>query len=1014
MAPLRHLLAPSTDGAHAIRAMLAAALLTLAFHAAAAASWNVRVRQIDDGLPDNQVTGVVQTPDGYIWVATRSGLVRFNGTKFEPFNLLAQPGVSGIAVREMFADAQGNLWLGTNRGTLLRAGRDATLLFPGEENRPAGEFAGVAEDAQGRVWLAFGPHICALDGDRLVEVDPPGAAAASNASLARDSGGRVWGARGGKVGLLRDGQFEVRHEFDNRAGLLTPARTGGLWLLLGPQLMRLQEDKEPTVRFTLPPKVDPVCLLEDSTGAVWIGTLAHGLFRFEGKDAEAIRTPHQHVSCLTEDREGNIWAGTFGGGLNLIRRRAFELKGSQSGQPFESLTSVCEDATGSAWVSTTNGRVFRENGSDWTELPPGDGWPGNDATCVAADTQGMLYAGTQNRGLYAHDLRTGRGRIWSREDGLPGNAIRAVLAAADGTVWFAAGLPGQLCRLAGGRVQVLRQPPGLRVIRAIAQDARGDIWVGTSSGQVLKVRGDELVAAPALAAQDRISIRSLHATPDGTLWIGYASSRGIGALKDGRYTLLGAAQGLDDAPYSQMVADRLGSLWLAGKSDLSRFTLEEAAAVIDGRRPKLQVTRYGRADGLGNLQAAFENSPAAWLGRNGRILIATGTGLLELAPGQLHDNPVIPPVTIERVTMDDRIVARYASRFPLNLNPDPDQIELATAGATLRLPPEHRRLEIDFAALSYAAPENVHLRYRLDGFDRDWTETSQDRTAIYPRLPAGDYIFRVIAHNDSGVWNATGAVLPITVKPFLTQTTWFRLVLLGLFTALVAAVVRFISHRKLRRKVRLLEAQAELDQERARISRDLHDDLGGSVTHIKLLSEIALQEQGLPGPVGEHLQLITKTTGRMLNSLDEIVWAVNPLNDTLPNLISYLGQSCIALMRAAGIRPEVELPDNPPELTVTSEMRHQVLLATKEALTNVVRHAKASTVRLRISVTGSLLEIEIEDDGQGFDPALNDTFANGLRNMRQRMESVRGSLEMESRPEQGTRVRIRLPLRTAG
>lgn len=1013
MAPPRSILNALINGT-ATRGVLLVALLAMISNGGLAASWNVRVRQIDDGLPDNQVTGVVQTPDGYLWVATRGGLVRFNGTDFEPFTLLAQPGVSGIAVREMFADAQGQLWLGANRGNVLRIDRNAAQLFPYGADRPAGEFSGVAEGAQGRVWLAFGSHFCGLNGDQLVELDSPGAAvAAGNASLARDAGGRVWGARGGKIGLLHDGQFEVRHAFDNRPSLLAPTRSGGLWLLLGPQLIRLQDGQEPEVRFTLPSKVDPVCLLEDSSGAVWIGTLAHGLFRFDGKNAEAIKTAHLHVSCLAEDREGNLWAGTFGGGLNLIRRRAFELRGARTGQPFESLTSVCEDATGSAWVITTDGRIFRENGPDWAELPPGDGWPGNDATCIAADTMGMVYTGTHNQGLYAHDLRTGRGRLWAREDGLPGNAIRAVLVATDGTVWFAAGLPGQLCHLAGDRVRVLKQPDGLRVIRAIVQDARGDIWVGTSGGQLLKVRGDELVAEPAMAAQDPISIRSLHAAPDGSLWIGYAG-RGIGVLQDGRYTFLAAAQGLTDAPYSQMVADRLGSLWLVGKSGLSRFSLEEAAAVTGGRTAKLQVTRYGRADGLENPQAAFEHSPAAWLGRSGRILLATGTGLLELAPGQLRDNPVIPPVTIERVTMDDRVVARYASRFPLNLNPAADQVDLAETGATLRLPPEHRRLAIDFAALSYAAPENVRYRYRLDGFDGDWTETSHEQMAIYPRLTAGDYTFRVIARNESGVWNTAGASLAISVKPFFTQTLWFRLAVLGGFTALVTITVRFISHRKLRRKVRLLEAQAALDQERARISRDLHDDLGGSVTHIKLLSEIALQESGLPGPAHEYLRLITTTTGRMLNSLDEIVWAVNPLNDTLPNLISYLGQSGLALMRAAGIRHQVDLPDNPPDIPVTSEARHHVLLATKEALTNVVRHAKASSVRLQVTVAGGNLQIEIEDDGQGFDPGRPDVFANGLRNMRQRMESVGGSAEMESRPQQGTRVRIRLPLRTAG
>jgi len=978
--------------------------------AVTASPWSIRVRQTEDGLPSNQVTGVVQAPDGYLWVATRGGLARFNGSRFEPFSIDPQPGIFGNAVREMFVDAKGNLWLGANRSVVLRVGADSVEVFPRGGNRPAGEFSSLAEDAGGQVWLVFGPHFCQLVNKQLIGLDTSGIAATDRAGLARDDQGRVWGLLGGRLGQLHDGRFEVRYTFDNLPGLLAPAASGGLWMMNGSQLIRIREDRKPEVSCVLSPGITPVCLLEDRTGAIWIGTLSNGLIRYDGKETEVIETSHPHVTSLTEDREGNLWVGTFGGGLNLVRPRVFEMNGPRTGQLYDVLTSVCQDSTGELWITTSSGRLLRGHTQKWVDPPLDDNLKGQDITCVATYKEGSVLVGTSNHGLYAIDIQTGQTRNWSQNEGLPGSAIRGIFTAADGTAWFAAGRPDQICRLVEGEVQVLRQPHGPGSIRAIVQDARGVIWVGNSRGQLSKVVGNELVAEPNLPVQNSRSIRSLHASPDGSLWIGFASL-GMGVLKDGHYTLLGAAQGLSDAPYSQIVEDGSGFLWLAGNSELTRLSMAEALAVLAGNQPTVAVTQFGRSDRLMNLQAFYEGFPASCLTREGRILLATGSGLLDITPGKLQENKLKPPVIIETVTMDDQIIARHASRFPLNDKALGDQFDLSgTAAGALRVPPDHRRLSIDFSALSFSAPENANYRYRLEGFDPEWIEAHHDHTAIYPRLPAGDYRFHVIASNDSRIWNSQGSSLAIHVIPFVTQTWWFRMGMLGIFTGIVASTVRYISYRKLRGKVRQLEAQAEIDRERARISRDLHDDLGGSVTHIKLLGEMALQERDLSPQVGENLHQITTTTQQMLKSLNEIVWAVNPRNDTLPNLISYLAQHCLDYMRLAGLQCLLELPDAPPDIVVTPELRHQLLLATKEALTNVVRHSGARTVHLRISLDHQTIQVVVQDDGRGFLPDRNEPSGNGLRNMQQRIATVQGTCTVSSDPTTGTTVRFRLPM----
>jgi len=747
-------------------------------------------------------------------------------------------------------------------------------------------------------------------------------------------------------------------------------------------------------------------MLEDGAGALWIGTMAHGLFRYDGRSVEKVETSHLNVGSLVEDREGNIWAGTFGGGLNRLRPRAMDLMGKQSGLPFESVVSLCQDADGKFCVVGTNGQVARGNRTTWSLLPAAE-----SAACVAADRQGTLWVGTRGQGLRAIGLRGGQVRTWWQRDGLQSNSIRAVLVAADDSVWFATNGLVSLGHLSQGKIRTFPVPPNVRNIRALVQDARGEIWIGTSDGQVLKVSGDKLVSDPGLARSVATSVRCLHATLDGGLVIGYAE-RGIGLLKDGRYARLSAAEGLIDDSIWQIASDRLGALWLAGAHGLCRVDLNNAIAVAEGREKKLRSTLYGYEQGLPNLQPHYGNAPAVCQSTDGRVLFSTSLGVLALTPQNLRGNAVLPPVMLERVKVDDHDVALRASRFPLRRTVATHLVELDSSGVTLRLPPDHRKFAIDFAALSYSAPENVRFRYRLDRFDNEWSTPGSERSATYSRLPAGNYTFRVIASNDAGVWNEQGATLAIAVSPFVWQTWWFRVGLLGAFTALVAAVVRFLSFQRLRANLRRAEQQAALYQERARIARDIHDDLGGSLAHVKLLSEIAVRDRAIAETADDPVRQITTTTQQMLKSLDETIWAINPRNDTLPNLISYLGQHAVEFLRAGGIQCQVDLPDHPPEHPVNSDVRHHLFLVVKEALTNVVRHSGARTVNLRVTIEGAVLHLVIEDDGRGIERMPDDALADGVRNMRQRITSIGGDFRIESSNGAGTRIELRV--RVAG
>jgi signal transduction histidine kinase len=483
--------------------------------------------------------------------------------------------------------------------------------------------------------------------------------------------------------------------------------------------------------------------------------------------------------------------------------------------------------------------------------------------------------------------------------------------------------------------------------------------------------------------------------------MGFAAG-GIARLKDRRFDRITAEQGLDFDGINQIIAGDRGMLWFGSDRGLFHVRRHDLDAVADGHMAKLPSIHYGRSEGVPGVQARFGDWPGALRRRDGDLWIPMRTALAIVHPERLHEDLQPPPVLLNRIVVDDRTVALYGGGMPMS-----GTVDLGKKDAALRLPPGHRRLEFEFTALSFGPPENIHFRYRLDGFDDDWRDPGALRSATYSRLAAGDYHLRVIGCNSDGIWNETGAELALSVEPFVWQRWSFRIAALGGFTLGVVAIVRYVSFRRLRLKLQFLERQAALDKERARIARDIHDDLGGSLTQVSLLSGLALRDWKAPEKSLEHVQQISATARQVIKALDEIVWAVNPRNDTLPDLINYIGQFAVEYLRAANIRCRVKA-DHPPPRAVSSETRHSLFLAVKEALTNVVRHAHATEVALHITATADAVVIAIEDNGTGFARAPDGPGADGLRNMRQRMEEIGGRFHVESSAV-GTRVLLVYP-----
>jgi signal transduction histidine kinase len=367
-------------------------------------------------------------------------------------------------------------------------------------------------------------------------------------------------------------------------------------------------------------------------------------------------------------------------------------------------------------------------------------------------------------------------------------------------------------------------------------------------------------------------------------------------------------------------------------------------------------------------------------------------------PSELKPNSQPPLVMIESVKVDGREQKTNALS--------------STWSQTVVIPPGREQLEIDYTALNFSAPDAVHFKCWLEGFEAKPKDVGSERVVSYPKLPPGNYRFHVYAANEDGIWNDSGSALEITVQPYFWQTNWFRTVGILCLIGIVVGVVRYISTQKLKRDLQLHKQHEELERERARIARDLHDQLGANLTQVALLGEMAEADKNLPGEIELHAQQISHTARETTRSLDEIVWAVNPSNDTLEGLANYACKYAQEYLALAGIRYRADVPTHLPATDIPPEVRHNVFLAFKESVNNVVKHAHASEAWIRLRLLSEKFILEIEDNGRGLgniDPKATQ-MRNGLRNMKKRMEDIRGEFSIAPGANGGTIVRLTVPI----
>ena len=971
--------------------------------------WQADGWTTDTGLPHNYVQALLQTREGHLWLGTQDGLGRFDGERFTIFRPRDTPGLVSANVVGLLEDRQRQLWIATEAGlNRLSAGRwqswgkTAGLLHT--------SISVLCEGTAGELWFGTTDGgVYRFAGDQFTRFGKDkGLPDDTINALALGPDGTLWIGTDEGLASLSDGTIRRHPQKDVESNhvlrLYLDPLDGTLWISYADgRLSRLKNGK-------FLPELDPQLwshghikgIFRDFEGTVWLAAYGVGVFQMKDGHLERIDCTGplgaDHFLCAIQDREGNAWFGTSIEGLKRVRSRAVGVIDSQRGLTDDGVLAVSQSRDGSLWIGTYGGGLNHVESGRVSNLPDKENLPHACLYSVLEDRLGDVWVGTSGAGLFRY--RAGHFERCTKRDGIGKDSSRALAEDRSGTLWIGTA-GGGLTRWRDGQFTTYTTRDGLSHddVRAIAEDPAGALWIGTYGGGINRLENGVFTVFRKTEGLSHEQVMCLYADADGTLWIGTFGG-GLNRYHRGRFTSFTRKDGLFDDVICGILEDNLGNLWLSSYHGICRVPKADLIGFTGSEGHPLTGLVLGKSDGLPSTECPGGFQPSAWKARDGSLCFPTARGLAVIDPNRVQPQPA-PAVLLESIVINGQ-------------TNDMSSVAGRTASA-VEIPPGAARVEFRYGAISLAASEKLRFRYRLQGWDKEWHDAEEQRSAPYSQLAAGDYKFEVQASHRDGLWTGLSVPAPIRVLPYFWERPISRVVGVAAGLGLLAWMVRGLSVRKMKRRLAFVGQQHVLEQERRRIAQDMHDDLGCSLTQIALLTDqlgkqLSHPEQpnGLP-PTAVLLKIAT-TARDSLRSLEEIVWAVHPENDTLDHLASYLCQYAEQLFRSGPIRCRVDAPAALPHHALSAETRHNLVMLVKETLNNVVKHSQAREVWLRLTVEGNRLVISIEDDGRGFADFAGATTGDGLPNMRKRCACVGGVLRFETRPGQGTTVSITVPL----
>jgi signal transduction histidine kinase/ligand-binding sensor domain-containing protein len=960
-------------------------------------NYSVHRWQQEQGLPQNTVNTVLQGQDGYLWLATYGGLARFDGERFVTFdggNTPAFKQCGGIVT--LTESRKGELWITDDAGNIVRmTGRSFEFVeaFPGRS------FDHIAVDDAGDVWMIdLNRNLLRLADKREFRFDPSKMKVWTLSQLiVEENTGWIWVLRHGTLEYLSGGELHAaKTGADAPVICIGPGKQGDLWVVFENKLERWASGRKiEELPLPRPLTMNISGIRELPDGNLAIGTSENGLFLFgrNGRSRhfdEVSGLGDNWVKNLTVDREGTLWAGLGNGGVCALQKTTFETVASLGDWEQRPPTSVFLGSDGTLWVGTEGAGLYQYDGKGWSRTDIHAMAENRYVWSIAEDKEGRLWVGTWGGGVCV------------RENGVfhivadvarPNETAPIFQMARDGGLWIG-GAEGLFRERPDGVIRRIDAPWLHTTIRAMKEDTDGSLWVGTYGqgvGHLVDGRWKFFGAAEGIPDEH---VQALHLDGEGGVWIGTLAV-GLQRIKNGKIRTVDPAKGLSLTNVHDILDDGHGYFWLCTRNGIARVSKQSLNALADGGNAPLDYPVFSTWDGL----PSVECSGSGLVAPDGKLWYSTRRGLVRTDPETVRINKVPPLVMLEECTADGEEIPA--------IEPDARRV----------VPPGRSRFVFKFSASTFIAPENAHFQYQLVGLDRKWIDGGAGRTAIYSFIPPGVYRFRVRAANSHGVWNEKPAEIGFTIRPFFWQTWWFRLSAYGCTVAILVLSAIALNRRRWKRRLEKLERRQAVERERSRISKDIHDELGASLTRIALLAQTARKELATsPDEATAQMDRIYRAARESTRTMDEIVWAVNPNRDTLDSIATYIAAFSQDFLSSAGIACRWHFPLDLSPWPVPAEKRHNLFLACKEALNNVVKHAKATQVTITITVSPEEFVLVVADNGVGLtgDPRPEGTGGNGLSSMRHRMEEMGGRCEITSEPGQGTQVKFAVPAETSG
>jgi signal transduction histidine kinase/ligand-binding sensor domain-containing protein len=961
--------------------------------------------RISDGFFNGTPQAIAQTADGYLWIGTEAGLVRFDGVRFVPWTAPNGEHLPSSRIHSLLGTRDGSLWIGTTRGLVRWNNFQLTGIQGG-----SGFIESLVEGPQGKVWITrsqlpdhAGP-LCEVAEDALhCHGASEGIPFPFAQPLFGDAQGSLWFGGSLAVGHWSPGEVapgkvapgEVK-TFPLKAlqgndllrgvtaitsgsdGLILAGveRTGGG---LGLQQLTHGEWKDYSLPQLNGVQLSVTALLRDRNEGLWIGTANSGVYHVHAGQAEhfggADGLSSDSVQSFYEDREGNIWVATSRG-IDRFHDTPVVSFSIHEGLTSEDADSVFAAHDGTVWIGNLQALDFLRQGK-LSSIAKRNGLPGRLITSLLEDDQHRLWVGIDN-GLAVYD--NGKFQPVKRPDGKPLGIVTALIEDTDHNVWASVTQPA-LFRIQNLKVEDEFVPPQVPRVASMAADVKEGVWLGLSNGVLARLRHGQLEPFPTHRPADH-AIRNLLVEPDDSIW--GATQDGAFLWREGKEEILDSHNGLGCDEIYTILQDNNGLLWL--DTQCGFVVIAQSEIYRWWQQPDIQIkTRTfdvfdGAQPGLTNFRPEGSKAP------DGKLWFANENVLQTIDPEHLDTNKVSPPVQVEQIVADRK---KYTPR------------------ENLRLPPHTRDIEIDYTALSFVAPEKVRFRYKLEGHDSEWRDPQNRRQAFYTNLPPGNYRFRVIASNNDGVWNEAGAEAGFAVLPAFYQTALFRILcvvaaagMLGLFYVL-----------RLRRLTAAMHARFEERLEvRERIARNLHDTLLQGIysasLHLDLANSRILEDSPAKPAVERSLDLLRQVSQEGRNALRSLR-SRQTSSEGLEQALSLLPK-------------EFALPENIEFVVATDGqprvlrplVRDEAYLIAREAVINAFRHAQASKIEVDVGYASRHLRVTVRDNGCGIDSQLVRTGRDGhwgLPGMRERAEKIGGKLKVLSGVDAGTEIELSVP-----